>query len=132
MCQIFGIWHIWHTKHKNGALLNVLNVSNFCNMLQYRCNFDTVQTRMANVYIIFLFIFLSPPITCLSLYLQHISLSLYLVLSSPILPTLCFVLTPFSVSVHLSQIGVEGVKQWGSAWMGHRFDVGAVGRGFDV
>ena len=49
--------NIWHTKHKNEALSDVLNVSNFCNIEQYRCNFDMVQMRMAFAFIIFLFDF---------------------------------------------------------------------------
>ena len=56
--------------------------------------------------------------------------SLILLLSLSLsLPNLCFVLTPFSVSVHLSQIAVEGVEQWGSVWMGRGFDVWFWGSG---
>ena len=45
-------------NNKSGVLLDVLNVSNFCNMLQYRCIFDTVRTTMEYEFII-IFIHLS-------------------------------------------------------------------------
>ena len=104
----------------------MLNVSKFCNMLQYRCNFDTVRTRMANVYIIFLFIFLSPPITSLSL---SLSLSLS---HRPISPLfILFSLLSLSRSIFLR----SAWRVWSSGdqheWvMGLMFDFGVVGRGW--
>ena len=59
MCQMPNIWHIWHTKHKKLPLSDVPNLIIFATCEQYPHKFATVRTAVAEVFIIFLFHFLS-------------------------------------------------------------------------
>ena len=101
---------IWHTKHKKQNFIRCVKCVKLLQHAIVPLQFWHGMDKNGKCLYYFLIHFLSPPITYLSLRLQHISFSLCLVLSSPFLPTLYFVLTPFSVSIHLSQIGVEGVE----------------------
>ena len=120
---------IWHTKHKKQNFIRCVKCVKLLQHFTVPLQFWHGMDKNGKCLYYFLIHFLSPPITYLSLRLQHISFSLCLVLSSPFLPTLYFVLTLFSVSIYLSQIGVEGVEQWRSIWMGRGFDIWFWGSG---
>ena len=93
---------------------SIIKCSKYVKILQQCYNTVAILTRFGREWQMFIFFFYSSFFLLpshISRFVCNTSLSLCLVLSSPFLPTLCFVLTPFSISVHLSQIGVEGVEQ---------------------
>ena len=55
-----NIWHIWHTKYKSRPSSSVLNMLKLWNMLQHALIFESVRMKMPFLFIVFLFIFLSP------------------------------------------------------------------------
>ena len=84
MCQMPNIWHIWHIKHKNRPSSDVLNMLKLWNMLQYALIFESVRMKMPFLFIVFLFIFLSPLSSLYSFDLfSSLSVTLYLFPLSP-------------------------------------------------